>query len=256
MVQANALGTPVDWLIGSAYNRKLVGQQAKLWDGFAEAHVLGEVRFYLPARRGQKAREMVQQVCARRCTLQAPDGQAIEVTAVLAQETGAPDVVKPIRWRLLTNRVATTLEASAEFIDWHRCRWEVEIFFDVLKNGCNVEALQLSSIKRLELALALFMIIAWRVQMLMRLGRTCPEMDCEVMFERDERQAAYIVARKPIPKQPPSSNTVVRLIASFGGFLGRKGDGEPGVKTIWTGLQQVIDFAAGIRAYKAREICV
>ena len=132
----------------------------------------------------------------------------------------------------------------------------MEIFFDVLKNGCKVEALQLSSIERLELALALFMIIAWRVQMLMRLGRTCPEMDCEVMFERDEWQAAYIVARKPIPEQPPSLNTVVCLIASFGGFLGRKGDGEPGVKTIRAGLQRVMDFAAGIRAYKAGEICV
>jgi len=83
-----------------------------------------------------------------------------------------------------------------------------------------------------------------------------PDMDCEVIFERDEWQAAYIVARKPIPKQPPSLNTVVRLIASFGGFLGRKGDGEPGVKTIWTGLQRVMDFAAEIRAYKAGEICV
>jgi hypothetical protein len=114
--------------------------------------------------------------------------------------------------------VATTLEASPEFIDWHRCRWEVGIFFDVLKNGCKVEALPLSSIKRLKLPLALFMIIAWRVQMLMRLGRTCPDMDFEGMFERDEWQAAYIVARKPVPKRPPSLNTVVRLIASFGGF--------------------------------------
>jgi hypothetical protein len=76
------------------------------------------------------------------------------------------------------------------------------------------------------------------------------------LFERDEWQAAYIVARKPIPKQPPSLNTVVRLIASFGSFLGCKGDGEPGVKTIWTRLQRVMDFAARIRAYKAGEICV
>jgi len=88
--------------------------------------------------------------------------------------------------------------------------------------------------------------------MLMRLGRTCPEMDCEVKFERDEWQAADIITRKSIP---PSLNTVVRLIASLGDFLGRKGDGEPGVKTIWTGLQGVMDCAAGIRAYKAGEIC-
>ena len=75
MVQASALGTPVDWLIRAAHNRKLAGQQEKLWDGFTVAHVLGEVRFYLPTRRGQKAREVVQQVSARRCTLQGPDGQ-------------------------------------------------------------------------------------------------------------------------------------------------------------------------------------
>lgn len=33
-------------------------------------------------------------------------------------------------------------------------------------------------------------------------------------------------------------------------------DGEPGVKSIWIGPQRVIDFAAGIRAYKTGEICV
>ena len=38
----------------------------------------------------------------------------------------------------------------------------------------------------------------------------------------------------------------VRLVARLGGFLARKGDGEPGVKTIWLGMQRIIDFAAGI----------
>ena len=75
-------------------------------------------------------------------------------------------------------------------------------------------------------------IVAWRVQWLMRLGRTCPEMNCETVFDRKEWQAAYIVAKTPIPPKPPLLNTVIRLIATFGGFLARKGDGEPGVKTI------------------------
>ncbi len=50
------------------------------------------------------------------------------------------------------------------------------------------------------------------------------------MFEKDEWQAACIVAGKPIPKQPPSLNKVLRLIASFGGFLGREGDMNPASK--------------------------
>lgn len=103
--------------------------------------------------------------------------------------------------------------------------------------------------------LTLFMIVAWRIQRLMRLGRTCREMNCETVFDREEWQAAYIVAWKPIPPEPPPLNTVVRLIATFGGFLARKGDGEPGVKTIWTGLQRVMDFALGIRAFRNGDVC-
>lgn len=36
---------------------------------------------------------------------------------------------------------------------------------------------------------------------------------------------------------PPRPNEFVRLIARLDGFLGRKGDGKPGVKTRWLGLQ-------------------
>lgn len=45
----------------------------------------------------------------------------------------------------------------------------------------------------------------------------------------------------------PRLNEVVRLVAMLGGVLARKGDGESRVKTIWQGLQRVVDFAAGLR---------
>lgn len=51
----------------------------------------------------------------------------------------------------------------------------------------------------------------------------------------------------PVPKKVPELNTVIRLIAQRGGFLARKGDGEPGVKSIWLGLQDVAVFVEGIR---------
>jgi IS4 transposase len=40
-----------------------------------------------------------------------------------------------------------------ELIDWYRARWEIEMLFDILKNACRVEALQLSGIDRLPLRL-------------------------------------------------------------------------------------------------------
>jgi Transposase Tn5 dimerisation domain len=45
----------------------------------------------------------------------------------------------------------------------------------------------------------------------------------------------------------------------WSGFLARKSDGEPGVKTIWLGTQRIIDFAAGLRfsrELRAQGICV
>ncbi|SOZ95130.1 transposase (fragment) (plasmid) [Cupriavidus taiwanensis] len=105
---------------------------------------------------------------------------------------------------------------------------------------------------RLERALALFMVVAWRIARLMRLGRTCPDLDAGLLFERDEWRAAFNLDKKKPPKTSPRLNEVVRLVAMLGCFLARKGDGEPGVKTIWQGLQRVVDFAAGLRY--AREL--
>ena len=83
------------------------------------------------------------------------------------------------------------------------------------------------------------MVVAWRTANLMRLGRTCPDLDARHFFDPDEIRAAYLLTKPPKPISPPTLNHVVRLIARIGGFFGRKGDAEPGVKTIWQGLQEV-----------------
>ncbi|MDX1923975.1 MAG: IS4 family transposase, partial [Rickettsiaceae bacterium] len=44
------------------------------------------------------------------------------------------------------------------------------------------------------------------------------------------------------PDTPPSISAMNKVVASFGGFLGRKGDGEPGIKAMWIGLQRLKDF--------------
>jgi len=188
-----------------------------------------------------------QELYAQRLPLSDGRRGIFEVTCLIAREIAPPPEVEPIEWRLLTNRTAETLEAVAELIDWYRARWEIELLFLVLKEGCRVEALQLSTMERIERALALFLVVAWRIARLMRLGRTLPDLDAALLLEPEEWQAAYIRAKKPLPKQPPRLNAVLRLIARLGGFLGRKRDGEPGVKTIWLGLQRVMDFAAGLK---------
>ena len=172
------------------------------------------------------------------------------MTCIVASEIGTPEGVTPVQWRLLTNREAPTLAKVIELINWYRARWEIEMFFNVLKNGCRIEALQLSGIDRLERALALFMVVSWRIAYLMRTGRTSPDLDAAMFFDPDEIRGAYLLAKKMPPNTPPSVNEVLRLVATLGGFLARKGDGEPGVKTIWQGLQRVMDAATTLQSLR------
>ena len=63
------------------------------------------------------------------------------------------------------------------------------------------------------------MVVAWRIARLMRLGRVCPELSAQLMFEADEWQAAFILNKKRLPDTPPTLNEVMRLVARLGGFL-------------------------------------
>jgi hypothetical protein len=93
-------------------------------------------------------------------------------------------------------------------------------------------------IERLERALALFVVVAWHIAHLVRPGRCWPDLDTTLFFDPDEIRGAYLLTRTPQPALS-SLNNMLRLVARLSGFLGRKGDGHPGVKAIWEGLQKV-----------------
>ena len=169
------------------------------------------------------------------------------VTALRAREASAPDGVEPLDWRLLTNRPATTLAQAAELLKWYGSRWSIEVFFRIFKTGCRVEALQLSTVERLEPALALYLIIAWRIQYLTALGRAATNLPCDVVLDSAEWRAVYVaIHRHPPPALPPSLPAMLGWIARLGGHLGRKCDGPPGPQALWIGLQRARDLAWGM----------
>lgn len=244
--KAQELEYAADFLIRCKYNRSLP-EGKKLWEVADSSTVMGKVSFMLPRGRNRKARKIQQEIRVARIAI--PDKQRgiLEVTCIVASEVNVPAGVKPVLWRLLSNRLVSNLSEAVELVEWYRARWEVEMFFLILKEGCAVEKLQLDSRNKVETALVLYMIVSWRINYLMRVGRELPDLPADILFHRDEWHAAYILNEKHPPSSLPSANEVLRLIAQIGGFIGRKGDGEPGVKTIWKGLQQMSIFIAGMQ---------
>ncbi|WP_164673767.1 transposase, partial [Pseudomonas viridiflava] len=105
------------------------------------------------------------------------------VNGVLAREEGAAEGVEPLEWLLLTSLPVATLEQARTVVERYGARWCIEVFFNVLKNGCQVSRLQLETEERLLPCIGLYLITTWRVLYSLMLGRTCPDLSCEVVFD-------------------------------------------------------------------------
>ncbi|MFB1486478.1 MAG: IS4 family transposase [Thiocapsa sp. C3-sup] len=255
-VEAPCPQTGADWLIRAQHHDRRLSDGRKLEDALAAAPVLTEVTFKRPAASGRPARSVTQQLKAVRVTLKAPARPdrtlpEVSVTALLAEEIDPPPGEAPLRWLLLTNLPVENAAQAHEKLSWYLCRWQVEVYFKILKSGCKIEELQLETRERLEPALAFYMIIAWRVLFLTHIGRDCPELPCDAVFAEEEWKAVYLVTqRQPPPTEPPTLDTMVRMVAGLGGFLNRKGDGFPGPQTMWIGLQRAADFVLALQAQR------
>ena len=141
---------------------------------------------------------------------------------------------------------STASQQALEKLAWYTERWGIEVYHRTLKSGCQIETRQLGSADRIEACLAIDMVVAWRILHLTKLGREHPDVPCTVYFSDTEWKALLtFVNRNPhVPAEPPSLREATRMVASLGGFLGRKGDGEPGTQTLWLGLQRLDDIAA------------
>jgi hypothetical protein len=173
----------------------------------------------------------------------------LRLTAILAEEEDPPAGQEPVRWWLLTTLPVAALGDATRAVGWYALRWLVERYHYVLKSGCRVERLQLETAERLQRAVATYAVVAWRLLWLTYEARRNPEASCEGVLPREQWRVLHraVEKSKPLPASPPSLRAAVRQIARLGGFLARKGDGEPGVKTIWRGLRRLEDLVTGYR---------
>jgi DDE family transposase len=163
--------------------------------------------------------------------------QPISQWVVWARELNPPAGLKePIDWVLLTSLPVRTLEEAMEVISFYEKRWQIEEWHKALKTGCQMEGRQLRTSDRLEALAGLLGVEAVRLLQLKEVGRRQPQRAAVELVP-----ARYVeLVRRARGRGRPGEWTVrdfFRGVASLGGFLGRKGDGEPGWITIWRGWE-------------------
>jgi hypothetical protein len=236
-------------LVRAEHDRLLADGQGHLWPMAGSQLLAATQQIHVPRRGSQPARTAHMEVRFASVTLKSPQGKSLpslKLWVVLAQETGAPSTVKPLQWMLLTTCEVNSAAAAIEKIDWYRLRWCIEVYHRTLKSGCKIEERQLGAADRIEACLAIDMVVAWRIFHLAKLGREIPDVPCSIFFEEFQWKALHThLTKTPVPPdEPPSLQQAMRMVATLGGFLGRKADGQPGTATLWRGLQYLDGIAA------------
>jgi len=235
-------------LVRAEHNRLLADGQGKLYEHISSQKAAGMQVVHVPRKKRQAAREAKLEIRFGEVKLKPPRNKKalgeLTVFAVVAEEIDVPDGEEGLRWILLSTCEVKTFEQAVEKLRWYCLRWGIEIYHRTLKSGCKIEQRQLGSADRIETCLAIDMVVAWRIYHLTKLGRETPDVDCRVFFEDAEWKAlvAYKTQDPIPPEKPPKLREAIHMVASLGGFLGRKCDGEPGTQTLWLGLQRLDDL--------------
>lgn len=239
------------FLVRSERGRRRTTETGKLWEVMAAKPIVGYQDVALPRKGDRQARVARLAVTFGEEVLQVPQAvrhlSSVKAWVVYARETGVPVTAEePLEWMLITNVETNNFEEACQRLHWYTKRWGIEVYHKTLKSGCKIEERQLGHARRIENCLAIDLVVAWRIYYLTKQGRETPDVPCSVFFEEAEWKALVCFINKDPrePKEQPTLREAVRMVAGLGGFLGRKGDGEPGTQTTWRGLQRLDDITA------------
>jgi len=244
-------------LVRAERSRNRKAGTENLWAQVLAAPVSGVIEVDIPRQHTRPARTARLAIHVLPVSLKPPKRKrglgVVRMTAVLAREVEhAPSVKEPLEWMLLTTVAVQGFEDAIRMVRWYCKRWGIEVYHRILKSGCRIEDRRLNTAERLETCLAIDLVVAWRIFYLTKMGRETPDLPCTVILEDDEwRALVWYVTKTPPPPNPPTLRQATRMIASLGGFLGRRCDGEPGPTTTWRGWERVMVITSAYRIFTA-----
>jgi hypothetical protein len=202
----------VDLLVRAKHNRNITDEPFKLFEALRQAPAAAEILIQVPrqsarpkrskqkARPKRPARTTKLSVRYLNVELQSPpyhkDKEPIHVWAIHAWEEDRPPNAAAVEWFLLTTKEITSPEKAIECVRWYCLRWRIEDWHRVLKSGCRIEDMAHDTAERLRRAIAINLVIAWRIMLMTLLGRETPELPAEVLFSDLEIKVLCAFAKK------------------------------------------------------------
>lgn len=202
----------VELLVRARYNRNITEEPFKLFEAVRQSPVQSRLRVHIPrqsarpkrskqrARPKRPARTADLAVRYKRIELRPAHYHAektpIDIWVVHALEEDPPPTTEAVEWFLLTTIQIGSPHEGEQCIRWYCLRWRIEDWHRVLKSGCRIEAMAHDTADRLRRAIAINLVIAWRIMLMTLLGREVPDLPAEVLFSDVELRTLHAYAKK------------------------------------------------------------
>jgi hypothetical protein len=202
----------VELLVRAKHDRNISAEPFKLFAAVREAPVQSRVRVHIPRQsaRAKKSKQKerpkrpgrMAELAVRAMPVQLrpahyhADKAPIDIWVVHAREENPPVDTAPAEWFLLTTMAMTSAADAEQCLRWYCLRWRIEDWHRVLKSGCCIEELAHQSAERLRRAIAINLVIAWRIMLMTLLGREVPQLPAEVLFSDIELRTLHAYAKK------------------------------------------------------------
>ncbi|MCX6126762.1 MAG: IS4 family transposase [Proteobacteria bacterium] len=175
----------------------------------------------------------------------------ISLTVISAREDTSDNTLEAIDWKLITNVEVSSLEQVAYCVKCYSHRWSIEVFHRILKTGCRVEDSRFATATRIKTYIAFLAIVAWRIHWLAHYSRKHPDASADVGFTENDQKLLRILIlkdlKKPGRKKKLTMQDCVILLARLGGFLARRGDGNPGSEVLWRGITKFCELKKNLK---------
>ncbi len=122
--------------------------------------------------------------------------EPVDLCVIHALEENPPSKTGPVEWFLLTTMKVSSSADAEQCLRWYTLRWRIEDWHRVLKSGCRINDLANETAERLRRAIAINLVIAWRIMLMTLLGRETPELPAEVLFSDIELRTLKVYAKK------------------------------------------------------------
>jgi hypothetical protein len=202
----------VELLVRAKHDRTLAEEPFKLFEAVRQAPVQSRVRVQIP-RQSARPKKSKQQARPKRLgrtadlavrylrlplrpTYYHADKAPLEIWVIHALEENPPQNTEAVEWFLLTTLTLDSPEEAEQCLRWYCLRRRIEDWHRVLKSGCRIEAMAHDTAERLRRAIAINLVIAWRIMLMTLLGREVPELPADVLFTDVELQTLRAYAKK------------------------------------------------------------